>query len=534
MVGNKIEEQALKVSSEEKSGTRGRGVFQGRGRGRGRQQFNRAIVECYNCHKLGHFQYECPSWEKNVNYAEHDGDQELLLMSYVEMHNSKREEVWFLDSGCSNHMSGDKRWFLELDETFRHVVKLGNNTKMDVMGRGNIRLHAHGATQIYHPVKGLIMQTIMSANRMFALLASVPTHALGLACFQMTSEDTTHLWHRRFGHLSLKGLRTLAYKKLVTGLPPLNASSKLCTDCVIGKQHQDSIPKKKEEKWNWGKSVKEIRCDTLEWGDEEDGEETEEEDNEEEEQVEQPAEGGISGSGSGLSSSSEAAAENVASTPLNTPSHAQGRIRREPAWTGEYVIGEGNDEKMFEEFKGSMKREFDMSDIGRMKYFLGVEIVQSSDGIFISQKNLYSFQANPTVQIRPSEPISTVRSRSRDEGRRDHELRWARSPPGPGGRKPQSRRRRCPDKDRGNSSKPGRYVTEKGIVSVGKNVTRRTVGDEVGAEGNFVFIKDAVYKKPDISLLPFPTHFIPSAEDTSELEPLVADLGEIDPFMTAD
>ncbi|XXG70477.1 hypothetical protein AAC387_Pa06g3232 [Persea americana] len=147
---------------------------------------------------------------------------------------------------------------------------------------------------------------------------------------------------------------------------------------------------------------------------------------------------------------------------------------------------------------------------------------------------LYSLQANPTVQIRPSEPISTVRSRSRHKGRRDHELRWARSPPGPGGRKPQSRRRRCPDKDRGNSSKPGRYVTEKGIVSVGKNVTRRTVGDEVGAEGNFIFIKDAVYKKPDISLLPFPTHFIPSDEDTSELEPLVADLGEIDPFMTAD
>ncbi|KAJ8634525.1 hypothetical protein MRB53_008792 [Persea americana] len=72
-------------------------------------------------------------------------------------------------------------------------------------------------------------------------------------------------------------------------------------------------------------------------------EETEEEDNEEEEQVEQPAEGGISGSGS--SSSSEAAAENVASTPLNTPSHAQGRIRREPAWMGDYVIGEG----LFEE-----------------------------------------------------------------------------------------------------------------------------------------------------------------------------------------
>ncbi|KAM0947549.1 putative ribosomal protein L3 [Dioscorea sansibarensis] len=59
-------------------------------------------------------------------------------------------------------------------------------------------------------------------------------------------------------------------------------------------------------------------------------------------------------------------------------------------------------------------------------------------------------------------------------------------------------------------------------------------GQVPGAEGNFVFIKDAVYAKPDISMLPFPTHFIPDGEETSELEPLVADLGDIDPFMAAD
>ena len=55
-----------------------------------------------------------------------------------------------------------------------------------------------------------------------------------------------------------------------------------------------------------------------------------------------------------------------------------------------------------------------------------------------------------------------------------------------------------------------------------------------GAEGNFVFIKDAVYEKPDISLLPFPTYFSPEDEDLTKAEPLVADLGEVDPFMAAD
>ncbi|KAG0452282.1 hypothetical protein HPP92_026061 [Vanilla planifolia] len=59
-------------------------------------------------------------------------------------------------------------------------------------------------------------------------------------------------------------------------------------------------------------------------------------------------------------------------------------------------------------------------------------------------------------------------------------------------------------------------------------------GQVPGAEGNFVFIKDSIYKKPDMSLLPFPTYFAPEDEETSELEPLVADLGDLDPFMAAD
>ena len=48
------------------------------------------------------------------------------------------------------------------------------------------------------------------------------------------------------------------------------------------------------------------------------------------------------------------------------------------------LIFTGNDERMFEDFKASMKLEFDMTDLGKMKYFLGVEIMQNSEGIFLS------------------------------------------------------------------------------------------------------------------------------------------------------
>lgn len=50
------------------------------------------------------------------------------------------------------------------------------------------------------------------------------------------------------------------------------------------------------------------------------------------------------------------------------------------------LIFTGNDVPMFDEFKQSMTTEFDMMDLGRMRYFLGIEIVQNSNGIFIGQK----------------------------------------------------------------------------------------------------------------------------------------------------
>ena len=45
-----------------------------------------------------------------------------------------------------------------------------------------------------------------------------------------------------------------------------------------------------------------------------------------------------------------------------------------------------NDKVMLEQLKQSMMMEFDMSDLGMMLYFLGIEVVQSLVGIFMSQK----------------------------------------------------------------------------------------------------------------------------------------------------
>jgi hypothetical protein len=50
------------------------------------------------------------------------------------------------------------------------------------------------------------------------------------------------------------------------------------------------------------------------------------------------------------------------------------------------LIFTGNDASMFSTFKHSMMTEFDMTDLGRMSYFLGLKVFQTSDGISISQR----------------------------------------------------------------------------------------------------------------------------------------------------
>jgi hypothetical protein len=51
------------------------------------------------------------------------------------------------------------------------------------------------------------------------------------------------------------------------------------------------------------------------------------------------------------------------------------------------LIFTSNNPTMFEGFKKSMVQEFEMTDIGLMTYFLGLEVTHKEEGIFISQSN---------------------------------------------------------------------------------------------------------------------------------------------------
>ena len=161
-----------KLSNKEESSSRNRGRQCGRGRGRGRglsrgrnqwteeekdkKPFDKSVIQCYNCQKYGHFVYECRSAKKprddrayvaettpvvaSASSSNRTTATMSLLMAIVEevsdllLHGSEGASpdpaLWYLDTGVTNHMSGCRNFFCNLDESTTGFVKFGDNSRI--------------------------------------------------------------------------------------------------------------------------------------------------------------------------------------------------------------------------------------------------------------------------------------------------------------------------------------------------------------------------------------------------------------------
>ncbi|WKA12164.1 hypothetical protein VitviT2T_029580 [Vitis vinifera] len=229
---------------------RGRGDAQGDQRQSTEKSRNKSNIQCYYCKRFGHVQAEC--WkkerqEKQANYVEQEEDQVKLFMAYNE-EVVFSNNIWFLDSGCSNHMTGIKSLFKELDESHKLKVKLGDDKQVltqNLLSVGQLMVSGYsilfdGATCVIKDKKSdqIIVDVRMAANKLFPLeVSSIEKHALVV---KETSES--NLWHLRYGHLNVKGLKLLSKKEMVFGLPKID-SVNVCEGCIYGKQSKKPFPK---------------------------------------------------------------------------------------------------------------------------------------------------------------------------------------------------------------------------------------------------------------------------------------------------
>ncbi|KAL0561666.1 hypothetical protein IC582_002106 [Cucumis melo] len=70
------------------------------------------------------------------------------------------------------------------------------------------------------------------------------------------------------------------------------------------------------------------------------------------------------------------------------------------------LIFTGNCASMVEDLKNEMTQEFEMTDIGLMSYYLGIEVKQSEEGIFIFQER-YTREILEKFNMMSSKPIAT-------------------------------------------------------------------------------------------------------------------------------
>ncbi|XP_073103835.1 uncharacterized protein [Elaeis guineensis] len=249
----------------------GRGGRRGEhGRGRrlngGRDQA-RSNVQCYNYHKYGHYSYECWNNEQS-NYSESKNQEEEPTLLLACQQNGDLKNVWFLDSGATNHMCGRKDLFVELQEGVHGDVKFGDFSKVPVKGRGKIMIQQKNGTSdfisnvYYVPdlksnilsigqllekgyiihMKGssltlrdwngkLIACVQMAKNRMFPLLLKTDSQN----CLQVDIKNPSWLWHLRLGHLNFGSLKLLSKDGMVKGLPHIYYPNEVCEKCTLAK-----------------------------------------------------------------------------------------------------------------------------------------------------------------------------------------------------------------------------------------------------------------------------------------------------------
>ncbi|KAA0067345.1 putative mitochondrial protein [Cucumis melo var. makuwa] len=184
------------------------------------------------------------------------------------------DDAWYFDNGCSRHMIRNRSYFTNLNDCVTGHVTFGDGAKEKSIAKGNVdnnnlpclndvryvdRLKANmisiselcdqGYKVSFDDVGCVVMnkenQICMSGKRQTDNCYHWNSN-MSDTC-QLTRSDQTWLWHKKLGHVSMRGLEKIIKNEAIVGIPNLDVNGNFfCGDCQIGKQTRTSHKSLKE------------------------------------------------------------------------------------------------------------------------------------------------------------------------------------------------------------------------------------------------------------------------------------------------
>eukprot|EP00253_Pinus_taeda_P028636 PITA_28636 len=94
---------------------------------------------------------------QNANVTRENISQTNVLLA-CNMAETNSEDIWFLDSGCSNHMTGNIALFSALDKNMKSEVTLGTDSKISIMEKGEVKIFAKARRKMKVAIEEILLQ----------------------------------------------------------------------------------------------------------------------------------------------------------------------------------------------------------------------------------------------------------------------------------------------------------------------------------------------------------------------------------------
>nr|GFA19017.1 hypothetical protein [Tanacetum cinerariifolium] len=152
--------------------------------------------------------------------------------------------LWYVDSGCSKHMTGNLKLLINFVWKFMGTVRFGNDHVGVILGFDLEVAFRRNACF----VRNLERVDLLKGDRLTKLYA-INLHEMASAspiCLMARASSTkSWLWHQRLSHLNFDTINDLAKNDLVAGLPKFKYHKEhLCPSCEKGKSKRTSHPPK--------------------------------------------------------------------------------------------------------------------------------------------------------------------------------------------------------------------------------------------------------------------------------------------------